>query len=186
MSTPRPFAWYSRFLQQVRSDGGAAYGETAPGKEPAATAMGLLCRQYLKVKRTDPAYLRGIEYLGGLGPSKTDLAFDYFATQVLYKYYGYEWDVWNRANRKLLISSQVREGAEAGSWWLPNEVHAAGGGRLYQTAMAAFMLDLGLAAPCPLSCVETNRNRSTGKRAPLLTMCRPELQPGETVTIMPR
>ncbi len=73
---------------KVRSDGGAAYGETAPGKEPAATAMGLLCRQYLKVKRTEPAYLRGIAFLGGRGPSKTDLAHDYFTTCVLHNYGG--------------------------------------------------------------------------------------------------
>ena len=82
-----------RFLEKVQADGGATYGETAPGKEPAATAMGLLCRQYLGAKRDDPAMQRGIAFLGGLGPSKTDLAFDYFATEALRNYSGYEWDV---------------------------------------------------------------------------------------------
>ncbi len=129
-----------RFLEKVQADGGATYGETAPGKEPAATAMGLLCRQYNGTTRTDPAMQRGVAFLGGLGPSKTDLAFDYFATDVLCNYSGYEWDVWNRATRKLLISSQIKEGAEAGSWWWPDEIHAASGGRLYQTALAALMV----------------------------------------------
>ncbi len=138
-----------RFLEKVQSDGGATYGEEAPGKEPAATAMGLLCRQYNGTTRTDAAMQRGVAFLGGLGPSKTDLAFDYFATEALYNYYGYEWDVWNRATRKLLISSQIKEGAEAGSWWIPDEIHATGGGRLYQTALAALILDLGR-GPLPL------------------------------------
>ena len=86
-----------RFLAKTQADGGATYGETVSGKEPAATAMGLLCRQYLGAKRNDPAMQRGIAFLGGLGPSKTDLAFDYFATETLRNYIGYDWDVWNCA-----------------------------------------------------------------------------------------
>ena len=69
-------------------------------------------------------------------------AFDHFATHVLHNYSGYEWDTWSRANRRLLIASQVGEAPEAGSWWFPHEVHAAAGGRLYQTALATLTLEI--------------------------------------------
>ena len=55
-----------RFLAKTQADGGATYGETVSGKEPAATAMGLLCRQYLGARRNDPAMQRGIAFLGSL------------------------------------------------------------------------------------------------------------------------
>jgi len=130
------------FLQDLQSEGGAAYGETGPGREPAATAMGLLCRQYLGANRSDPAIQRGIEFLGARGPSKSDLIYNDFATRFLHNASGMDWDRWNRANRPMLISLQTREGPEEGSWWIAGEVHAAGGGRLYQTAIVAATLEV--------------------------------------------
>ena len=129
-----------RFLAKTQADGGATYGETVSGKSRQPPPWDSSAGSISGRSRNDPAMQHGIAFLGGLGPSKTDLAFDYFATETLRNYIGYDWDVWNCANRKLLISSQVREGAELGSWWLPDEAHAAGGGRLYHTALAPLML----------------------------------------------
>lgn len=129
-----------KFLQHAQSDDAAGFGETGPGKEPAATAMGLLCRQYLGGKRDDPAMQRGVEFLMRCGPSKSDLLYNDFATRVLHNMSGYEWDRWNRMNRKMLVECQAREGPEEGSWWIAGEVHTADGGRLFQTAIVTATL----------------------------------------------
>ena len=44
--------------------------------------------------------------------------------------------------RKQLISVQAKEGDEAGSWWNLKDIHAATGGRLFQTAINAMTLEV--------------------------------------------
>ena len=41
-----------------------------------------------------------------------------------------------------VILSQVREGAETGSWWNPEDLRAVEGGRLFQTAINPLMLEV--------------------------------------------
>ena len=80
------------------------------GATPTMTAVGLLCRQYLHAKRDDPMMIDGVKYLMNNMPDVKmhNVYYWYYATQVLHNYSGYEWDTWNRAMRKLLISTQSK------------------------------------------------------------------------------
>ena len=82
------------------------------GPTPAMTAVGLLCRQYM-AKRNDPMMLDGVKYLMKNMPDVRihNVYYWYYATQVMHNYAGYEWDTWNRAMRKLLISTQTARGS---------------------------------------------------------------------------
>ncbi len=154
------------------------------GATPAMTAVGLLCRQYLGAKRSDPMMIDGAKYLMR---SKPDLHFHniyywYYATQVMHNYAGDEWDEWNRAMRKLLISTQTHGGCANGSWDPDNPVKdawSAYGGRHLLTCLACLTLEVyyrylplykvdaegggGGAAPAPARRRRSPRKRRTPK-----------------------
>jgi len=130
------------FLDSVQANGGAGYGYTTPGTGPATTAIGLLCRMYLGWKRDNEALKRGVEWLSRQGPSKSNLYYDYYATQVMRHYGGEAWKQWNAEMRDYLVSSQVKEGPEAGSWFVKGDLGAEKGGRLYCTSLATLILEV--------------------------------------------
>jgi len=130
------------FLDSVQTNGGAGYGYTTPGTGPATTAIGLLCRMYLGWKRDNEALKRGVEWLSEQGPSKSNLYYDYYATQVMRHYGGEAWKQWNAEMRDFLVEAQVREGPEAGSWFVKGDLGAERGGRLYCTSLAALILEV--------------------------------------------
>jgi hypothetical protein len=131
------------FLDAVQSANGAMYGYDQPGKTPATTAVGLLCRMHLDWDRNHPAVQRGVAHLGGLGPSD-DLYYDYYATQVMFQHGGDPWDRWNRVMKPLLLQSQSQAGHESGSFFggVAGGIGAHAGGRLYCTAMATLILEV--------------------------------------------
>ncbi len=142
----------SAFLDNVQSDGGAAYGYRGPddratyasenlGSDETMTAVGLLCRMRLGWKRDNPALIRGVERLAKAGPSPENLYYDYYATQVMFHYGGEPWKKWNAKMRDLLVNSQSQEGHSRGSWYLDDKHASAKGGRLYCTAMATLILE---------------------------------------------
>jgi hypothetical protein len=67
--------------------------------------------------------------------------YNYQATQVMHHCGGKQWRQWNARLRDHLIRSQARSGHEHGSWYFDDK-HSAQGGRLYNTAMAAMMLQV--------------------------------------------
>ena len=134
-----------RFLDSVQSDSGSRYGYTNPGGGHATTAIGLLSRMYLGWKKDNAALQRGVDALGKQGPSKTDVYYNYYATQVM-RHQGDDdprWRAWNKAMRDFLIETQSKTGNETGSWFLDAKGHGnASGGRLYQTAMCTMVLEV--------------------------------------------
>jgi hypothetical protein len=138
------------FLDAVQSNEGAAYGYVVPGTRPATTAIGLLCRMYLGWPRDNPALVQGIEALSTWGPStnqsgpsRNNMYYNYYATQVMHHFGGSDWRRWNDTMRDYLIATQSRKGHERGSWYLEGADDGAGpGGRLYFTAMAAMTLEV--------------------------------------------
>ncbi|HWC89954.1 MAG TPA: hypothetical protein VG433_09870, partial [Pirellulales bacterium] len=70
----------------------------------------------------------------------------YYATQVMHNLPGPEWDPWNRAMRRTLIETQVKEGCAAGSWDphkpLPDGHAAETGGRIMTTSLATLTLEV--------------------------------------------
>ena len=129
------------FLDTVQSEDGAKYGYMDPRPRPATTAIGLLCRMYLRWPRSHPGLAAGVRYLDELGPSEKDMYFNYYATQVLHHWQGSEWKRWNDRIRDYLIRTQANQGHENGSWFFDHP-HSKKGGRLYNTAMAIMILEV--------------------------------------------
>jgi hypothetical protein len=131
------------FLDHVQAEDGAFYGYTDPGKGPATTAVGLLCRMYLGWKKDHPALQKGVAHLAKLGPSK-DLYFSYYATQIMHHFEGDMWIAWNNKMKGMLLKSQSREGHEAGSFYdgVDGGHGAHSAGRLYCTALSTMILEV--------------------------------------------
>jgi hypothetical protein len=133
----------SRFLDSVQANNGAHYGYTDPasGRE-ATTAVGLLCRMYLGWKKENPALERGVGWISDRGPSKNNMYYNYYATQVMRHWGGDRWEKWNSEMRDQLIQSQAKQGHERGSWFMPAGHVTDKGGRLYCTSMATMVLEV--------------------------------------------
>jgi hypothetical protein len=144
------------FLDLVQVDNGARYRYEAVDEfkpTPAMTAEGLLCRQYLGWPREMPAMQEGIEYitrpehLPDWSSGKRNVYFWYYGTQTLHNVQGKAWDTWNRALLDAVVTHQVREGAQRGSWHpkLPVGAHdenADKAGRLYITSLCILTLEV--------------------------------------------
>lgn len=150
---PRTLIRAYEFLNKVQNDDGAAYGYVNRNDRPrdgATTAIGLLCRMYYGPSagwdKENPALERGVYNLSRRGPSmgeKTDMYYNYYATQVMRHWEGEEWEKWNKVMRDYLIATQAKNGAETGSWYFddPSD-HGAQGQRLYVTSLATMTLEV--------------------------------------------
>jgi hypothetical protein len=130
-----------KFLDSVQKNDGAYYGYMKPDQAPTPTAVGLLMRMYLGWPREDDRLTRGTAYLEKMGPSRTDMYFNFYATQVLHHYRGPGWPKWNQTLRDRLVATQARRGHEHGSWYFADK-HGQAGGRLYTTAMCVMILEV--------------------------------------------
>jgi hypothetical protein len=129
------------FLTSVQVDGGAGYGYTSPADGPATTACGVLCRSLLDGEAKDAARERAIEKLSKMGPSKGNMYYNYYATQVMRQEGGDAWAKWNDVLREQLVDAQSQDGAETGSWYVAGDHGAERGGRTYCTVMATLVLE---------------------------------------------
>ncbi len=141
---PNVVAGVNNFLNTVQTDNGAAYGYRTPDNLPGTTAIGLLMRMYLGWEHDDPTLRRGVERLSIHGPSKSDMYYNYYATQVMHHYGGPMWQRWNQEMREYLVISQVRDpkSHENGSWHFNHGHYTNTGGRLYNTALATMILEV--------------------------------------------
>jgi hypothetical protein len=128
------------FINSVGSSSGR-YGYQKPDdKNPTTTAVGILSKMYLGASLESLDL--GTEFIVRTGPSKTDIYFDYYATQVLHHRRDANWPAWNQEMRDYLINTQeVGNTHRAGSWYFPDQ-HGLVGGRLYTTAMAVMTLEV--------------------------------------------
>ena len=109
--------------------------------QETTTSIGLLCRMYTGWRRDRPALYQGVGFLHRWGPSKTNMYYNYYATQVLHHWEGPEWEEWNQPMRDYLVASQSMNSHEAGSWYFPDP-YGDRGGRLYNTALAIMILEV--------------------------------------------
>ena len=143
-----------QFLDSVQYDRGARYTYQPPkghysGSSPrqneirdqTTTSVGLLCRIYGGWPRDHAALREGVAVLAHLGPSRDDLYYDYYATQVMHHFGGEQWQDWNSQLRDYLVTTQASQGHESGSWNFHGG-QAGRGGRLYNTAMATMTLEV--------------------------------------------
>ncbi len=135
------------FLKKhARGDNGglAAYRTTSP-TTAAMTAEALYCRQILGVGRDTASSREAVEYLLSFRNlptrQKLDLYYWYYGTLAMFQYGGTEWQQWNVRVRDLLISEQLQEGDNAGSWE-PRDPWSGYGGRIYSTAVATLILEV--------------------------------------------
>ena len=117
------------------------------GPAPAMTGVGLLCSQYLHLRRDDPKMHGGVEYLMKQLPNngQRNIYYWYYATQVMHNLPGPEWDAWNRTMRKLLIDTQEKEGCAAGSWnpdQPAKDAWSGPGGRIMITSLSCLTLEV--------------------------------------------
>lgn len=133
-----------KFLDFVQADNGAFYGYTEPAiGRPSTTAVGLLCRMYLGWQPSDPGLTRGVKWISDLGPSRTDVYYNYYATQVLHHWGGDLWEKWNLVMRDQLINTQAQKDHERGSWYIYSLAHGQeDAGRLYCTCMNTMILEI--------------------------------------------
>lgn len=137
------------FLDTVSQDGGAQYSYIpGQGKKLSMTAEGLLCRQYLGWPQNDKRLHRGADVITRNLPSrdtgKTHVYYWYYAAQVCHHLEGEPWRNWNRAMRDVVPAMQIRDGKERGSWdpMLDETTGVSGGGRLFVTCLATYMLEV--------------------------------------------
>lgn len=138
-----------RFLKSASKgqNGGLFCYTPDAGPTPTMTAVGLLCSQYMGLKRDDPIMIEGMKSLMGNmpNPNGRNIYYWYYATQVLHNVPGPEWDTWNRQMRRVLIDSQVKDGCAAGSWdplKPARDAWAEVGGRLMVTTLSALTLEV--------------------------------------------
>jgi hypothetical protein len=140
---PAVFLGAERFLNRVQIERGARYGyEDARREGPSTTAVGLLCRMYLGWRHDSPALGRGVRTLSRRGPSRNDMYYNYYATQVLHHWGGEEWRNWNLVMRDWLVDTQDTAGHARGSWRPTSALGSSHGGRLYQTALSIMTLEV--------------------------------------------
>jgi len=99
--------------------------------------MALRSGQLAKLEVPSP----GVTFLHTWGPSKSNIYYDYYATQVLHFWEGPEWQAWNLRMRNHLIATQSQTSHESGSWHFADS-YGNRGGRLYTTAMALMILEV--------------------------------------------
>lgn len=116
------------------------------------TAVGLLARLYLGWSREREEMQRGAAYLADQPPrvgtpreNQRDTYYWYYATQVMFHMGGATWEQWNGELKPILLSSQLREGPEAGSWDPVDPIPdrwARYAGRIYVTTMNLLSLEV--------------------------------------------
>ena len=98
----------------MQTDSGSGYGYMDPGDGLGTTAVGLLCRMYLGWGREEPALQRGVQRLSKSGPSRVDMYYNYYATQVMRHFEGEVWEKWNQEMRDFLVETQEQRGPFGG------------------------------------------------------------------------
>jgi hypothetical protein len=132
----KTFERVNHYLDAHQTGEAAFYGSKAPGKEPRATAHALLFRFWTGTPAADPSLKRGIRYLTDWGLSKYDPAHNFFTTMLMFHADESAWKTWSQAMRDHLVTTQIREGSNAGSWYTPPPRGTRAPGRLEQTVLS--------------------------------------------------
>jgi hypothetical protein len=134
----------SGYLDTATTDDGTRYAYM-PGQSDtlSMTAEGLLCRQYLGWKQSDPRLVRGLDYLGDnpISFADMDVYYWYYCTQAMHHMGGEHWAKWNSVMRRSIPAEQLKTGNESGSWGPDLDRHGHLGGRLYSTCLCIYMLE---------------------------------------------
>jgi hypothetical protein len=115
---------------------------------PTMTAVGMLCRQFMRLDPRDQGMSEGKNYLMHNPPGTSltrDCYYWYYATMTMHNFMDADWDIWNRKMRRVLIESQEREGCALGSWDPDRptvDTWGTRGGRLMMTSFDTLTLEV--------------------------------------------
>jgi hypothetical protein len=141
MPVPSPtMEGVGRFLNRVQVRQGEAYGYQSPHARPCTSAVGLLCRLYMRWPN-EAAIDRGLGALAKAGPAPDDVYLNFYLAQALMQRDHPLWKKWNERNRDQLVARQARHGHEEGSWSFADH-ETSSGGRLAHTALAVLTLEV--------------------------------------------
>lgn len=132
----------ARYLDRQQSGEGRFYGRHTAGKEPHATAVGLLGRLVSGWKLEDPRLGDGAAFLTKTGPAEHAAEYNAIASLVLFQLQGEPYQKWNRELRPLILKRQIRKGDLRGSWFDKDDVQSKVRGRLCQTALNVMVLQI--------------------------------------------
>lgn len=133
-----------QFVDSLATSNGRYGYTTNDSLENSATttAIGVLSKMYLGAGINAGSLEQATRFLSDHGPSKNNVYFNYYATQVLHHRSDPRWEDWNEKMREHLVASQDQSDThQAGSWYFPDP-HGKVGGRLYTTAMAVMILEV--------------------------------------------
>lgn len=116
------------------------FGYKTPEPRPSATAIGLLLQMYFGVLPGQTNLREGLDWIASLGPSETNVYFNYYAMLALHHSRHRDRMDFAAALQEYLIRTQATRGHEDGSWNFPDR-YGSVGGRLYTTAMCALILE---------------------------------------------
>lgn len=134
--------WLDRVAHE-RFPGRYAYQPGQPFS-PAMTAEAMYCQQLLGRAPDEPRMIESADYIVENLPEwdrRASTYYWYYATLALYQHGGESWSTWNEQLTATLLANQRTDGPAAGSWD-PIDRWAVIGGRVYQTALAALMLEV--------------------------------------------
>ena len=122
------------------------YGYDNPAfRNAAMSSEGMFSQQILeKYPPSHPRMKESAENIMKYLPnakSTEDYYYWYYGSLAAYMHKGEFWEKWNPVMRDLLLSRQVKSGAQAGSWH-PKGGHGSAMGRVISTAMATLILEV--------------------------------------------
>ncbi|MHC4915265.1 MAG: pectate lyase, partial [Planctomycetota bacterium] len=150
------FQGATNWINKVTDPTTGKIGYNRPGRSPwgqsyPMTAVGMVCRQFMGVRRTDGMLQKQATRLTERLPaweaknhptkSAQNPYYWYYGTLAMFQMGGDYWRKWNTELKKTLLPSQRKGGDEDGSWdcemgWGPT------GGRVYTTAINALSLEV--------------------------------------------
>lgn len=138
-----------RWLDKVTMAGEVPWvGYMSPidrSQQPCMTAVGTLCRILFQEKQDTSKILGGGQILSNFLPEwqdrpySNDFYYWYYGTLAMYQLGGKNWELWNSALQKTLLTSQEKNGCVAGSW---NNGLYTDGGRVFWTCLAILSLQV--------------------------------------------
>lgn len=92
-------------------------------------------------KAPSPELAKQIDQLVQHEPAEHNLLYNYFTTIAIHKA-GQGWKKWNVVQREHVLKRYIREGDQAGTWPVGQDVQARRYGPLYSTAMSLLILEV--------------------------------------------
>jgi Ca-activated chloride channel family protein len=138
------------FLDSVTKSAGLETGRVSyqPGREPTPTmtAVGLVSRQFMGWKRSDPLLVGGANYLMQNLPEweggNADLYYWLHGTQGMFQMGGDWWKAWNASLRDMMIERQRKGPPKIDGSWDPVGPWTEGQGRALATALGTLALEV--------------------------------------------